>query len=417
MADENRYGEELDAEQMARRALDERPIVAEYAPGEAVVETVPPPVTGGEIFDDEQEPRRARRGRSPSELIWMKLKRNRTAMFGLYLLVLLYAASMLAGFISPYRYDTTTTRLPFYPPMITRIHLFDEQGRLSRPFVYAVEPVEIGLRTYRDDTARKYPIKLFVRGDEYHILWIIRSNIHLFGVDDPGRIFLFGSDQTGRDIFSRILYGAQVSLSVGIVGIIISTVIGMMVGGIAGYFGGAVDFTLMRIVEVILALPSLYFILIMRQVFGTGLSSTQVYLIIVVILAFIGWATQARVIRGMVLSIKEHEYVLAARALGYSSARIIARHILPNTFSFVIVTATLTVPFYILSEVGLSFLGVGIQEPEASWGNMLREAHSVRNLTDFPWVITPGFFIFISVMAWNFLGDGLRDAADPRTLG
>jgi peptide/nickel transport system permease protein len=400
----------------AHGARGERPVVTEHAPGEAVVETMPPPVTGGEVMAEEQGPPR-RRGRSPSQLIWLKLRRNRTAMVGLYLLVVLYAASIVAGFLAPYRYDTTTTRLPFYPPMITRIHIFDEQGNLSRPFVYGIEPVEIGLRTYRDDTSQKYPIRLFVRGDEYHILWLVRSNVHLFGVDDPGRVFLLGSDQTGRDIFSRILYGAQVSLSVGVVGIIISTVIGMMVGGIAGYFGGAVDFTLMRVVEVILALPSLYFILIMRQVFGTGLSSTQVYLIIVVILAFVGWATQARVIRGMVLAIKEHEYVLAARALGYSSARIITRHILPNTFSFVIVTATLSVPFYILSEVGLSFLGVGIQEPEASWGNMLREAHSVRNLTDFPWVIAPGFFIFVSVMAWNFLGDGLRDAADPRTLG
>jgi peptide/nickel transport system permease protein len=255
-----------------------------------------------------------------------------------------------------------------------------------------------------------------VRGDSYHILWLIRSNVHLFGLDDPGRIFLFGSDIQGRDVFSRILYGAQVSLSVGIVGIVISTAIGMLVGGIAGYFGGAIDFVLMRWVEVLLAFPSLYFILIMRQAFGRGLSSTEVYLIIVIILAFIGWATGARVIRGMVLSIKEREYVLAARALGYSDLRIIVRHILPNTFSFVIVTATLSVPFYILGEVALSFLGAGIQEPEASWGNMLTAAQNNRYLTDFPWVLTPGFFIFVAVMAWNFLGDGLRDAADPRTL-
>jgi peptide/nickel transport system permease protein len=162
--------------------------------------------------------------------------------------------------------------------------------------------------------------------------------------------------------------------------------------------------------------PSLYFILIMRQMFGTGLSSMQLYLIIVVILAFIGWATEARVIRGMVLSLKEQEYVLAARALGFTDARIIIRHILPNTLSFVIVTATLSVPFYILGEVALSFLGVGIQEPEASWGNMLSAAQNPRYLSDFPWMLAPGVFIFIAVMAWNFLGDGLRDATDPRTL-
>ncbi|HEY6331431.1 MAG TPA: ABC transporter permease, partial [Blastocatellia bacterium] len=241
--------------------------------------------------------------------------------------------------------------------------------------------------------------------------------IHLFGVDSPGLIYLFGSDLFGRDIFSRVMYGAQISLSVGIVGIIISTVIGMLVGGMAGYIGGAFDFVSMRIVEVILALPSLYFILIMRQTFGSNLNSSQSYLLIVVILSFVGWATEARVIRGMVLSLREQEYVLAAEALGYSRARIVVRHILPNTLSFVIITATVSVPFYILSEVALSFLGVGIQEPEASWGNMLQQAEeSMHYLQDFSWILIPGIFIFIAVMAWNFLGDGLRDAADPRTL-
>jgi len=262
----------------------------------------------------------------------------------------------------------------------------------------------------------KYPLRWFVDGGDYHVLWAVRSKLHLFGVEAPGRIYLLGSDGLGRDVFSRILYGAQVSLSIGILGIIISTLLGMLVGALAGYFGGAVDFGLMRVVEVLLALPSLYFILILRQAFGSGMSSTQVYLIMVVILAFIGWATEARVIRGMVLSLKEREYVLAARALGFSNWRIIVRHILPNTFSFVIVTATLSVPFYVLGEVALSFLGAGIQEPEASWGNMLTAAQNNRVLSDFPWMLAPGFFIFVAVMAWNFLGDGLRDAADPRTL-
>jgi len=356
------------------------------------------------------------RARSPSEILLLKLRRNRTAMIGLYTLLVMYAAAILAGFIAPYSYDNARHDLPFYPPMITRIHIFDDQGNLSRPFVYHLVPVDPQLATYRDDASRRYPLRLFVRGDKYHILWLIRSNIHLFGVDEPGHIFLFGSDKVGQDIFSRILYGAQVSLSIGIVGILISTIIGMIVGGIAGYFGGVADFVIMRIVEIMLALPSLYFILILRQTFGTGMSSVHIYFIIVIILAFIGWATEARVIRGMVMSIKEQEYVIAARAMGFNNARIIIRHILPNTFSFVIVTATLSVPFFILSEVALSFLGVGIQEPEASWGNMLVAAQSNRYLTDFPWVLIPGVFIFLAVMAWNFLGDGLRDAADPRTL-
>jgi peptide/nickel transport system permease protein len=356
------------------------------------------------------------RGRTPSHILWLKLRRNRTAMLGLYTLAAMYVAAVLAGFFAPYRFDNTRLDLPFHAPMVTRIHLFDDQGRLTRPFVYGIIPLDPQLATYRDDESARYPIRFFTHGENYRMLWLVSSNIHLFGVDEPGHLFLFGSDQLGQDIFSRILYGAQVSLSIGIVGIVISTIIGMIVGGIAGYFGGVTDFALMRTVEVLLALPSLYFILILRQLFGTGTSSVQIYFIIVIILAFIGWATEARVIRGMVMSLKEHEYVIAARAMGFSNSRIIVRHILPNTFSFVIVTATLSVPFFILSEVALSFLGVGIQQPEASWGNMLVAAQNNRVLNDFPWVLIPGVFIFVAVMAWNFLGDGLRDAADPRTL-
>jgi peptide/nickel transport system permease protein len=348
--------------------------------------------------------------------MWLKLRRNRTAMFGLYLLGALYLSAILAGFLAPYKYDDAVHEMPFYPPMLTRIHIFDEEGGLGRPFVYGITPVPFQHATYQDDRTKKYPIRFFVRGASYHILWVIRSDIHLFGVDEPGRLFLFGTDYLGQDIFSRILYGAQISLSIGILGIIISTMIGIIVGGIAGYFGGLTDFVLMRAVEVLLAVPSLYFILIMRQMFGAGLSSTKIYIIIVIILAFIGWATEARVIRGMVLSLKEQEYVIAARALGFTNARIIIRHILPNTLSFVIVTATLSVPYYILGEVALSFLGVGIQEPEASWGNMLSAAQNNQYLNNYPWMLISGIFIFIAVMAWNFLGDGLRDAADPRTL-
>jgi peptide/nickel transport system permease protein len=412
-------GEEAAERAVAERAMAERPVVAERAPGEAVVETLlpaPAPEAGRGIKEQGMTEASRSLSRSPSQIVWLKLRRNRTAMFGLYTLVVLYAAAVLAGFLAPYKYDTAVHELPFYPPMLARVHLFDEQGKLSWPFVYGITPVPFQHATYQTDLTKKHPIRFLVRGDSYHVLWIVRSDLHLFGVDAPGRIFLFGSDYVGQDIFSRILYGAQVSLSIGILGIIISTIIGMIVGGIAGYFGGATDFLLMRTVEVLLAVPSLYLILIMRQMFGSGLSSTEIYMIIVIILAFIGWATEARVIRGMVLSLKEQEYVIAARALGFSNSRIIIRHILPNTLSFVIVTATLSVPYYILGEVALSYLGVGIQEPEASWGNMLSAAQNNQYLNNFPWMLIPGIFIFIAVMAWNFLGDGLRDAADPRTL-
>src|SRR6185369_7826001 len=221
------------------------------------------------------------RGRSPSQILWLKLRSNRAAMLGLYTLAVMYAAAILAGFIAPYKYDNARHDLPFHPPMLTRIRFFDEQGAFRRPFVYGIVPVDPQLKTYRDDTSARFPIRLFVRGENYRVLWLVNSNIHLFGVEEPGHLFLFGADLVGQDIFSRILYGAQVSLSIGIVGILISMIIGMIVGGIAGYFGGVTDFVLMRSVEVLLALPSLYFMLIMRKLFGTGMSSTQIYLIIV----------------------------------------------------------------------------------------------------------------------------------------
>src|SRR5262245_44231822 len=333
-------------------------------------------------------------------------------MIRLYLLIILYGIAILAGPLAPYSYEAGATSHTFHPPMLTRVHIFDNEGRLSRPFIYGIEVV--GSKEYREDRTTRYPIRFFVRGDQYKILWIISSNIHLFGVDDPGRFYLLGCDVLGRDLFSRILFGAQISLSIGIVGIIISTIIGVLVGGAAGYFGGAVDFVSMRLVEVLLALPSLYFILILRRLFSDDASSVEIYSITVVILAFVGWAIEARVIRGMVLSIREQEYVIAARALGFSNARIIIRHILPNTLSFVIVTATLSVPFYIVGEVALSYLGVGIQEPFPSWGNMLSGASDTVNFGNYPWILFPGAFIFLAVLAWNFLGDGLRDAADPR---
>ena len=254
-----------------------------------------------------------------------------------------------------------------------------------------------------------------MRGARYPVAFGLASwDRHLFGVDEPGRVFLLGADFFGRDILSRILFGARVSLSMGLVGIAITFVLGLALGGASGFFGGAVDDILMRFSEVVISLPVLYLIVALAGVLPADLATHHRYLLIVVILSFVGWAPLSRVIRGMVLAIRENEFVQAARALGLPPARIIWRHVLPATTSTVVVAATMSVPFYILGEVSLSFLGVGLQEPQASWGLMLNDAQNVTVLRHFPWLLAPGVFIAIAVAAYNLLGDGLRDALDPR---
>ncbi len=241
-----------------------------------------------------------------------------------------------------------------------------------------------------------------------------RHDLHLFGVDQPGHFFLMGTDQAGRDIFSRVLYGAQISLTVGLIGVFISTFAGWWIGGIAGYFGGKTDVFLMRCAEVLMSIPALYLVLSVRNIFPMDLSTKTTYVLMIVVLSLTGWATMARVIRGMVLSLREEEYVLSARALGATSTRILVRHILPNTAGYVVVRATLLIPVYILAEVTLSYLGIGIQEPAASWGNMLTAAQELRVLEHFSWVLAPGIFLFLTVLGFNFLGDGLREALSVR---
>lgn len=345
---------------------------------------------------------------SPWATFWRRLRRQRIALMGGIILVVLYLATLFAGFIAPYGFERQDRDNFFHPPMRLRF-----QG--ARLAVQNYEPGS-GTSKYQPVKGQVTPLHFFVRGEKYYLFGFIPTNLHLFGTKDANHpVYLLGTDQYGRDILSRLLYGAQISLSIGLIGIVIRFTLGIMIGGISGYFGGATDSVIMRFCELIMSIPALYLILSIRATFPADMSSIKVYLMIVAILSMIGWASTARVIRGMALSLRERQYVLAARTLGMPNWKIVLRHIVPGTFSYVIVAATLSVPYYMLGEVVLSFLGVGIQEPYASWGNMLSEAQNPEYLTNYPWLLAPGVAIFITVLAFNFLGDGLRDAVDTKS--
>lgn len=365
-----------------------------------------------------------RKAASPMRMAWRRLRRNRTALLGGVILLLLYTLTLFGSFFAIRDPSSINYDVVGHPPTMPRF--IDETGKLHiRPFVYKMEMVDVERQVW-EYTAEKYPIQLFVRGEPYTLWWFFKTDVHLMGVDEGGLLAPFGTDNIGRDVFSRTLQGGKVSLSIGIVALSISLIIGMAMGAIAGYYGGLWDSSIMRLVEFLMSVPSLYLIIALRAYFqsegvfgigGASITSGEMYLIIVVILSFIGWAGLARVIRGMVLSIKEQDFVMAERAMGASTARILAVHVLPNTMSYVIISATIAIPGYILGEVALSFLGVGIQEPAVSWGNMLDQARSLSILRNFPWLmLAPGGAIFLTVMAFNFLGDGLRDALDPKHI-
>jgi peptide/nickel transport system permease protein len=351
---------------------------------------------------------------SQFQLALKGFRQNRWAMICFWILVCLYAGALFADFFSPYSFKNEDRNYSFSPP--TPIRIFDEQGQWHWPFVYGLKLDfdDYHKRRYLTDTSHRYPIRLFFKGDQHRILGLIPSDRHLFGVEAPGRIYLLGADARGRDLFSRLLYGGRISLSIGLIGVAISFSIGLMIGGIAGYYGGWMDEIMMRLCEMIMMIPGFYLLLALRAAVPDDFNSVKVYFTIIVIFSFIEWPGLARIIRGMCLSLKTRDYVLAAKAMGVSDVRIIVRHILPHTLSYSIIAVMLSIPSYILGESALSVLGLGIVDPFASWGNMLKEALSVVHIAFAPWILWPGFLILLAVMCFNVIGDALRDCLDPK---
>lgn len=349
-------------------------------------------------------------------LVWRKFRRHRLAVAGGAVTLFFYLICVLLGdFIAPYTLEYQHRQYKAAPPQVP--HFFDAEGRFHlRPFVYGYKRMvdeQTFERRWVVDTSQKYPIRFFVRGERYRLWGLFDTDLHLFGVDQPGTVFLFGTDRVGRDMFSRVIFGGRISLTVGLVGVALTLFLGAVIGTASGYYGGRFDDLVERAIVIIRSFPDVPLWMALAAAVPKTLSPILVFFLISLILSLTQWGGMARIVRGMVLSLRERDFVLAAKGLGASDARIIFRHLLPNTASFLIVEATLAIPRMILSETALSFLGLGLRPPVTSWGVLLEEARSVRVLAEQPWLLIPAFFVIIFVLALNFLGDGLRDAADP----
>ncbi len=347
------------------------------------------------------------------QLIWWKFKKHRLAMVALFVLAFLYLLAIFAQFIAPYTLDTRFEGYQNAPP--SKIHIIDDKGKLTSPFIYKLER-KIDLNTFNaifvEDKNEKYHLKLFVRGEPYKLLGIFSTNIHLFGTDGFP-IFLFGTDSLGRCLFTRTLYGSRVSLSIGLVGIFISFMLGIIIGGISGYLGGTVDEIIQRSIDFLISIPSIPLWMTLSAALPRDWPIVKTYFAITIILSLVGWCGLARVVRGKLLSLREEDFVIAARLAGASEWRIIMRHLLPSFTSHLIVSITLSIPGMILGETSLSFLGLGMQPPAVSWGVLLRETQNLVSIATHPWKLIPCIFVALTVLMFNFLGDGLRDAADP----
>ncbi len=351
------------------------------------------------------------------KLMWWRFRKHKMAVISAVFVIVLYLVAIFCEFVAPYDPEQYFIKYKAAPP--TRIHIRDAEGRFHLPFVYRIvrtKDPETLRDIYNEDTSTRYPIRFLVRGSEYELWGLWKMDLHLFGLPVPQEeqgIFLLGADRMGRDQFSRMCYGARISLSVGLVGVLLSLTLGIILGGISGYYGGTLDNIIQRVIEFIRTVPNIPLWMALSAALPKDWPVVRVYFGITVLLSLIGWTGMARVVRGRFLALREEDFVLAARLAGSSEMRIILRHMVPSFLSHIIASLTLSIPGMILSETGLSYLGLGLRAPAISWGVLLREAQNLRSLVLQPWVLLPALAVVLTVMAFNFVGDGLRDAADP----
>lgn len=349
------------------------------------------------------------------QLIWWRFRKHRAAMISIVVLAVLYTVALFAGFFAPHDPTQVVSEFADAPPQ--PIVFIDRSGFHFPPVVYGYvgerDPRTLR-KIYRVDSELRQPVRFFVPGVEYKVLGFIPANIHLVGLDDPEQPFyLLGTDSLGRDLLSRIIYGSQISLTVGLVGVFLSLVLGILLGGVSGYYGGWIDVVIQRLIEVLRSVPTIPLWLTLSAALPRNLTQIQVYFGITIILSLIGWTEVARVVRGKFMSLKHEDFILAAQTIGTSRLRIIVFHMVPSFFSHLIAALTLALPVMILSETALSFLGLGLRPPTISWGTLLEGTQNLNAIALTPWLLFPVVPVIVTVLAFNFVGDGLRDAADP----
>ena len=347
------------------------------------------------------------------KLVWWRFRKHRLAVVGTVVVILIYLVALFAEFVAPFTPDAFDADYTYAPPQ--RLHFFDENGFGLYVYGYSSKLNEETLvRTFEVDESKKVPVRLFAQGNTYKLWGLFESDRHLIGPVEKGEpMYLLGANDQGQDMLSRIIFGARVSMSIGLVGVALSFVFGVFLGGISGYYAGATDTVIQRLIELLMSIPTLPLWLGLSAALPPDWSPLRIYFGITIILSLIGWTDLARVVRGRFLSLRGEDFVTAAELDGSSKPRIILRHMLPSFASHVIASLTLAVPAMILAETSLSFLGLGLQPPIVSWGVLLQEAQNIRSVATAPWLLLPGFAVIIAVLALNFMGDGLRDSADP----